>query len=259
MKRLSISRYFLPLIVGGIYAFLYAPIIVLMVFSFNKVAFSYQWTEFSTRWYLELFQSAEVWQAAKNSLIVATTASSLSLMLSLLWTFFGAQLKMRWLNSIFLLNLMIPEIILALGLLMFFTFFSIPLGLITLIAAHTVLGLGYAIPLLTTRFSELDYRMIEASFDLGATLSQTFFRVVVPMLMPALIAAGLLVFIISLDDFLISFFCAGSGAQTLSLYIFAMIRTGVSPVINALSTVLLLVSSLLVLLFSLLKVRTGIF
>jgi spermidine/putrescine transport system permease protein len=259
VKRLSIGRFFLPCIVGGIYAFLYAPIIVLIIFSFNKIAFPYQWTEFSLTWYHELFQSQEVLQATKNSLIVALTSSALSLMLSLLWSFFGAQSKMRWLNSLFLLNLMVPEIILALGLLLLFTFFSIPLGLITLIVAHTVLGLGYAIPILTTQFSEIDYRMIEASFDLGASLSQTFVRIVVPMLMPALVAAGLLVFIISLDDFLLSFFCAGSGAQTLSLYIFAMIRTGVSPVINALSTVLLCVSSVCVLLFSLLKVRTKIF
>lgn len=259
MKRFTLGRYLLPLLVSCIYAFLYAPIIVLVIFSFNSVAFPYQWTEFSMKWYSELFQSPDVWMAAGNSLIVAMCSAILSLMLALLWAFFGMQANMRWLNPLFLVNLMIPEIILALGLLVLFTFFSVPLGLTTLIAAHTVLGLGYAVPLLTTFLAGLPYSIIEASFDLGASLQQTFFRIVVPILMPALTAAGLLVFIISLDDFLISFFCAGGSSQTLPLYIFAMIRAGVSPVINALSTVLLLLSSGLVLLFSLLKVRTKIF
>lgn len=241
------------------YIFLYTPIFVLVLFSFNSIAFPYRWVSFSTQWYYELWQSTEIWQAAKNSLIVATYSAGFSLFLGLLWIFYGAQSKMRRFDLIFYINLMLPEIILALGLLMLFTFFGIPLGLVTLIAGHTVLGLGYAIPILSTRFEELEYSIIEASLDLGATLNQTFRRIIIPVLMPALVAAGLLVFIISLDDFLISFFCAGGTAQTLSLYIFAMIRSGVSPTINALSTILLLISSGIVLLFSLLKVRSRIF
>jgi spermidine/putrescine transport system permease protein len=128
-----------------------------------------------------------------------------------------------------------------------------------LIAGHTVLGLGFSIPMISARFAEFDYSIIEASLDLGATLNQTFMRIVIPMLLPTIVAAGLLVFIISLDDFLISFFCVGSGTQTLSLYIFSMIRSGISPTINALSTLLLLASSIVVLFFSLLQVKTRIF
>lgn len=101
----------------------------------------------------------------------------------------------------------------------------------------------------------LDYRYTEASLDLGATQSQTFFRIIIPLLSPALMAASLLVFIISLDDFLISFFCSGGAAQTLPLYIFSMIRSGSTPVVNALSTLMLVVSSLIVLLFSSLKIK----
>ena len=180
-------------------------------------------------------------------------------MMSLLFVFYGAQSKIRSMEVLFYINLMIPEILLALSLLVLFTYCSIPLGLITLIVGHTLLGLGFAVPMISACFAEIDYSVIEASFDLGATLNQTFFRVIVPVLMPAMVAAGLLVFIISFEDFLISFFCAGSSAQTLSLYIFAMIRSGVSPTINALSTLLLLLSSAVVLLFSVLKVRTRIF
>ena len=148
-----------------------------------------------------------------------------------------------------------PEIVLAVGLLSFFSFFAVPLGATTLIVGHTLLGLGYVIPILHARFIELDESLIEASYDLGATQRQTFFSIVLPLLMPALVASGLLVFIISLDDFIISFFCAGASVQTLPLYIFAVIRTGASPMINALSTIMLIFSSLFVLLFSFLHIR----
>ncbi|MGE0206427.1 MAG: ABC transporter permease [Candidatus Babeliales bacterium] len=251
--------YLLPIFVAGAYVFLYAPILVLVVFSFNSVAFPYHWVSFSTKWYVDLFQSPEIWEVTKNSLIVACTSSMLSLLMALLFVFYGVQTKLRSAEFIFYINILIPEIVLALGLLIFFTYCSVPLGLITLIVGHTVLGLGFAVPILSNRFAEVDYSIIEAAYDLGATLNQTFLKIIVPMLMPALVAAGLLVFIISLDDFLISFFCAGGSAQTLSLYIFSMIRSGISPTINALSTLLLLVSSTIVLLFSLLKVKTRVF
>jgi spermidine/putrescine transport system permease protein len=129
----------------------------------------------------------------------------------------------------------------------------VPLGLTTLIVGHTLVGLGFVVPIVYNRFAEIDQRLIEASLDLGATYWQTFFKIVLPLLRPALIAAGLLVFIISLDDFLVAFFCASADSQTLSLYIFSMVRAGLSPLVNALSTFLLLVSCLFVLLFSLIS------
>lgn len=253
------SRIFLPLFVALVFLCLYIPIIILVIFSFNKVAFPYRWEGFSWQWYQVLFQSTEIWQATKNSLIIASFSAFLSLLLSLLWVFYGHQQRLQKLNKIFMMSIAVPEIILALGLLSLFSFFSIPLDLFTIIAGHTVLGLAYAMPLLNAQFYELDFSVIEASLDLGATLHQTFFKVVLPNLGSTLIAAGLLIFIISLDDFLITFFCSGGGAQTLSLYIFSMIRTGISPTVNALSTLLLLASSTVVLIFSLLKIRTRVY
>ena len=157
--------------------------------------------------------------------------------------------------NLFYANLAVPEIVMAVGLLSFFYFFSVPFGLTTLIAGHTLIGLGYVVPMLHARVSDLDYRLTEASLDLGATQIQTFFNVTLPLLLPAMVGAGLLVFVISFDDFLIAFFCAGATEQTLPLYIFSLIRAGSAPVINALSTLLLVVSSLLVLLFSSLRVK----
>jgi spermidine/putrescine transport system permease protein len=156
---------------------------------------------------------------------------------------------MESLFSLFYVNLIVPEVVLGVGLLTFFVLCTVPLGLITLIFSHTVLGLGFAVPLINGRFTELDIRLVEASLDLGATIHQTFFSIIMPLLRSTIIAAGLLVFIISFDDFVLSYFCSGTSVQTLSLYLLSMLRTGISPMMNALSTLLLMLSSLLVLLF----------
>lgn len=251
----SFGSYLIPMAVAALYLFLYIPIFVLILFSFNDNAFTCAWSSFTTHWYYDLFASTEVWHALKNSLIIAGSSVFLSLSLGSSLIFFGSRDTVKRLLGLFYGSLAMPEIVLAAGLLSFFSFFAVPLGAMTLIAGHTLLGLGYVIPILYDRLSELDESLIEASYDLGATQRQTFFSVVLPLLMPALVASGLLVFIISLDDFLISFFCAGASVQTLPLYIFAVIRTGASPMINALSTIMLIFSSLCVLLFSFLHVK----
>lgn len=251
----SFSSYMLPIAVATFYLFLYLPMFVLVIFSFNNNAFTYNWLGFTTDWYTALFSSTEVWHALKNSLLIAWSSVFLSLTIGSMLIFFGSRDVVRRLLLLFYGSLAMPEIVLAVGLLSLFSFLAIPLGATTLIAGHTLLGLGYVIPILHGRFIELDVSLIEASYDLGATKRQAFFSIVLPLLAPALIAAGLLVFIISLDDFIISFFCAGASVQTLPLYIFTVIRTGSSPMINALSTIMLMVSSLFVLLFSLLQVK----
>lgn len=253
-----IKQLILPFWVALTYLFLYVPLFVLTIFSFNNQMFPYQWVGFTWKWYQELLVSSEILQATKNSLIVGLLAVGLSLTLSLLFVIWTARNKHPHFMTIFYPNLVVPEIILAVGLLSFFIFFNVPFGLITLIVGHTLLGLGYAVPIIYQRFQALDQRMIEASLSLGATHRQTFFKIVLPLLTPALVAAGILVFILSLDDFLIAFFCAGSTAQTLSLYIFSMIRSGVSPVVNALATVMLVASSVLVMIFSSIKTRDNV-
>lgn len=250
-----------PLIgVFATYLFIYVPILVLLVFSFNSEGFPAPWKSFTMRWYEELFQSVYLWKAFSNSLIVACFSTLISLVIGVLLIFYAAQGgRVGRALSLFYGNLVIPETVLAVSLLSFFTLISMPLGLTTLIVAHTVLGLGFVIPIVYARFLELDYNLTEASLVLGATPIQTFFKVTLPQLTPSLIATGLLVFIISFDDFILSYFCAGSSSQTLSLYILSMLRSGVSPVVNALSTLLLFLSSLLVLIFFSLKTRVRIF
>jgi spermidine/putrescine transport system permease protein len=248
-NRWSIVDIPLTLWVAATYLFLYVPLFVLTIFSFNNATFPYRWVGFTWGWYKELAQSSDILAATKNSLFVGILAVFFSLVLGLLFVIWSSKGKKQQLLSLFYPNLVIPEIVLAVSLLSFFVFLNVPLGLMTLVVAHTLLGLGYAIPIIHARYHALDPRLMEASLDLGATYQQTLFKVILPALMPALVSAGLLVFILSLDDFLLAFFCAGTSAQTLSLYIFAMIRSGVSPVVNALATVMLVVSSLLVVLF----------
>ena len=254
MKQFSGARCGITAFVVAMYFFLYLPILVLILFSFNNSNFPYEWKGFTLRWYIELFYSVEVWDALKNSLIVALSSVVLSLVMGVSAVLY-ARKRLAKFFILFYGTLAIPEIVLAVGLLSFFSFFSIPFGLITLIASHTLMGLGYVVPLVYTRFSELDYVLTEASMDLGATRAQTYWRIIIPLLSPALLASGLLVFIISLDDFIISFFCSGASTQTLPMYIFSMIRAGASPVVSALSTLLLVVSSILVLIFSSLQLK----
>lgn len=244
------------------YLFLYVPLVVLLVFSFNTEGFPSPWKGFTFKWYHELLHSSFLWASFLNSLIVAVCSTAISLTMGVFLLFYAAQGgRIGNFLNLFYGNLVIPETVLAVGLLGLFTLISIPLGLGTLVLAHSVLGLGFVIPIVYARFLELDYRMTEASLVLGATPVQTFFKVTLPLLRPALIVTGLLVFILSFDDFVLSYFCAGSTSQTLSLYILSMLRSGVSPVVNALSAVLILFSSLFVILFFTIsqKSRTRIF
>jgi len=255
MKSLFKKNLIFPLIVSGIYLFLYLPIIILIIFSFNKPGNNYNWNGFTLHWYNELFQSKEIWIAFLNSLITALTAMFLSVNFGVLLVW-GLRKWNQFLISMFYTTMLIPDVVIAVGLLILFGFFSIPLSLNSLIVAHTLLGLGFVVPIVYSRFLELDQQVIEASLDLGASDWQTFIRVVLPFLKPALVSAALSVFIFSLDDFLFSFFCVSSSLQTLPIYIFAMIRSGASPVINALSTFILVLSSLLVLSFSFIRIRS---
>jgi spermidine/putrescine transport system permease protein len=228
----------------------------LVVFSFNDNPFSFDWIAFTTKWYEQLFEAVEVWDALKNSLIVATSSMLFSIAMGSLLVFYGAYRYLSKFLPFFYGSIALPEIVLAVGLLTCFSFFAVPLGLTSLIAAHTLLGLGYVVPLLYARFNEIDPQMIEAAYDLGATRMQAFFTVILPLLSPAIFASALLVFIVSLDDFILSFFVAGGSTETLPMYIFSVLRAGdEAPLVSAVSTFLLIGSSILVILFSFMQIK----
>lgn len=250
-KRILL-KFLHPGLVFFTYMFLYLPILIMAIFSFNGSSAYSEWGGFSLRWYYNLFSSPEILDALFVSLVVAFFSSILSLFLGTSFVLASKWWKSTFLSSIFYINIILPDIVLAVCILSLFTFFNISVGYISLISGHTIIGIGFVIPIVRARFIELDPVLTEASLDLGASYAQTFRKVLLPLLAPSLIASVLLVFTISLDDFLIGFFCSSPSVQTLSVYIYSMIKTGVDPTINAVSTLLLVISSLLVLiLFSL--------
>lgn len=246
MKQLK--KRFLSIFVYFMYLFLYIPIIVLVVYSFNSGGFPGAWKGFSLQWYIDLFYSKGILQALKHSTIIALASSFISVFLSLCIVY-GGQSYAKFL-PIFYANNILPDIILAVGLMITFSYFSIPFGLLAVIIGHSILSLAFCVPIIKNRMDELNRYLVEASLDLGATKVQTFFYIILPFLSPALLSSFLLGMIVSFDDLLIAFFCSGSSYQTLSLYIFSMIRSGISPTVNALSTVMLLLSIITVLLMN---------
>lgn len=240
------SKFFGRLFLVVLYAFFYFPMVVLIVFSFNSRSFPAPWDQFTFQWYTTLFSERELWESFFNSSIIALSSSSICILLTCMMLFFlsrGGRID-RMMN-IFYLNLILPETVLGVSLLSFFSLLQIPLGLVTIIIAHTIVGLGFAAPIAFLRFRELDPVIFEASRVLGATPSQTFFRVVLPLMKPVLVTTGLMIFVISFDDFVLSYFCSGAGFQTLSLFLVSSVRYGLSPVVNALATFLLIFTFIL--------------
>ncbi len=249
MKSSSLKRHRISLFAFcTTIAFFYAPLLVLILFSFNESK-TMNWSRFSLRWYADLFMhSRDLWEAFCNSAFIAATSASVSTLLGTL-----AAIGMYWYNFKFkkyvqvasFLPLIIPEIIIGVSLLIMFGVMGLKLGLFTVFVAHTTFCLPYALLIVSSRLDEFDYAVVEAAYDLGASEIQTLLRVIVPVSMPGIIAAFLVSVTLSLEDFVITFFVAGPGSSTLPLHVYSMIRFGVSPVINALSFVLIVGSVLL--------------
>jgi spermidine/putrescine transport system permease protein len=233
-------------ILGGVFAFLYIPISVLFALSFNEGGLPTAWTGFSVKWYGALFANQDIMGAAFNTLIVAVASTLLATILGTLLAI-GVEIrrrKGRFLETIIFAPMIIPDIVLAIALLSFYSMLNVRMGLHTIIFSHVVFNLAFVCSVVRARLKTFDWSIVEASTDLGATVATTLRRVVLPVLAPAVIAGALLAFTLSVDEFIIAFFTAGAGRDsiTLPMQIFAMIRFGVTPEINALSTIVMLVS-----------------
>ncbi len=227
--------------------YMYLPILVLTFYSFNKSAYSSGWEGFSLKWYQQLFQDGRILRALQNSLVVAFVAVGISAVLGTLMAVGLARYRFpgkTLYRGIAYLPLIVPDIAIAVATLVFLAVVSIPLSLWTIVAAHVVFCLAYVAIVVSSRLATLDPHLEEAALDLGATPIEAFLKVLLPELMPAIIAGCLLSFVLSMDDFLISSFTAGTGATTLPMEIFSRIRTGVKPDINALSVLLILGSGM---------------
>lgn len=231
-------------------AFLYLPIVVLIVNSFNESRFGGVWSGFSLKWYQRLFEEKAVWGALRNSMIVGISSTIASTVLGSLAAFAIYRYKRSKIQKVhyglIYTPLILPDILMGISLLLFFVFLNIKLGLFTIFLAHTTFCLSYVTMVVLSKLQNFDYSLIEAAQDLGANSWQTFRKVLLPFLLPGIAAGALLAFTLSIDDFVITFFVAGPGSTTLPVYVYGMIKFGSPPLINALSTIMLVATSLIV-------------
>ncbi len=232
------------------FGYMYLPIAVLGFYSVNNSAYSATWQGFTWKWYEKLLSDGRLLLALQNSLVVAGVAVAISAVLGTMMALGLAKYKF-WGKGLYqgmaILPVVVPDIAMAVATLVFLAVVGLPLSLGTIIAAHVVFCLAYVAVVVSSRLVTLDPHLEEAALDLGATPFQAFNKVLLPELLPAIIAGCLLSFVLSMDDFLISSFTSGAGNNTLPMEIFSRIRTGVKPDINALSVLLILGSGLLAL------------
>jgi spermidine/putrescine transport system substrate-binding protein/spermidine/putrescine transport system permease protein len=241
-----------------VYLFLYTPIVVLVVLSFNSSRFSTIWRGFTLRWYALAWTNAELIGSLRTSLLIAflTTAISTVIGTAAALALARYRVKLRAAAEVLVfLPVVIPEIIIGFAAAGFFGLLGWAFGLTTIVFAHVAFSISYVVFLVRAKVVGLDPSLEEAAMDLGATRFHTFTKVTLPLVLPAVLSAALLVFTISLDDYVITSFVAGPGASTLPLKIYSMVKTGVTPEINAISSVLLVAT--LVLVFASERLATG--
>jgi spermidine/putrescine transport system permease protein len=240
----------------GIFAFLYVPILILIVFSFNDTRTVARMTGLSLQWYEKLFVNRELLAAARNSLVIALTSTLVATVMGTLTALGMDRFRFRLrkpFDIVLYLPIVIPEIVMGISLLLFFNlaFFpviqlvsgaSLSLGLWTILIGHIAFNIPFVYVIVRARLVGFDRTLEEAARDLGADEWRTFWRVTFPLLLPGILGGALMAFTLSLDDFLVTVFTAGTASPTMPLYIYSLVRRGVTPEINALSTVLLLAS-----------------
>lgn len=236
---------------GVTFAFLYIPIAVLIVLSFNRAGMPTAWSGFSVEWYGKLASNPKILASAWNSVIVATISSAVATVLGTLLALGVERARPSPARDALLFAPMIvPDIVLAIALLSFFTLLKFTLGLHSIILAHVVFNIAFVCAVVRARLKGFDWSLTEVSRDLGAGHLVTFRKITLPLILPSVIAAALLAFTLSVDEFIIAYFTAGAGqaSTTLPMQIYSMIRFGVTPEINAMASIVMVVSFALVLL-----------
>jgi len=243
----SWSRRLLAAHAGLVYLFLYAPIAILVVFSFNASRQTAFWAGFTLDWYRRLLGNAALFHAVRNSLLVAGAATVLAVLLGTPAALALARHSFREKSfrgqratqALLYLPVIIPEVVLGAALVTFFGAAGLRLSIATVVIAHVVFSVSYVAIVVRARLAGLDPALEEAARDLGAGPFETFRRVTLPLAAPGILAGALLVFTLSIDDYVITSFVAGVGATTLPLHIYSMLKVGVTPEVNAVSTLLL--------------------
>jgi spermidine/putrescine transport system permease protein len=252
------------------YFFLYAPIAILIIFSFSNSSISGAWGGFTFDWYVRLFQDERLMAAMGNSLKIATASMFISTVIGTMTALGLERFRFRGrtaFDTVLYLPIVIPDIVMAVMLLLFFStalqLINSTFGthwrpnLITVIIAHVAFNISFVAVVVRASLKHFDWGLEEAAQDLGANELQTFLRITLPLILPGIIAGALLAFTLSLDDYVITFFTTGPGASTLTIEVFSKIRRSVTPEINAISTVMLVASIVLVAASQLLQRRNA--
>ena len=232
------------------YAFLYAPLVIVVAYSFNDSRLNAEWVGFTLSWYEKLFGNEKMLKAAWNSLVIGLTASAVSTVLGTMAGYAMYRYRMRLLPVLVLAPIAIPEILMGVSLLIFFVMLNITLGMVSIVLSHIAFCVGFVAIVVRSRLAGMDESLTEAARDLGATPWQAFRLVTLPLIMPGVVAGALMAFTLSIDDFVITFFTAGVGSSTLPLQIYTMVKIAVTPEVNAVSTLLMLLTLALILIAS---------
>ena len=226
------------------YAFIYVPILILVIFSFNSHKLNIHWQGFTIAWYSTLFHDAQVLLAARNTLMIAGIATLVSTIIGTMaalalqrYHFFGYAAS----ETLMYIPIIIPEVVMGISLLVFFVLVKVSLGLVTITLSHIAFDIPFVALVVRARLNGYDNSIDEAAMDLGANELTTFWRVTLPTIMPGVLSGAMLALTLSLDDYVITYFTAGPGSTTLPLRVFSMVRFTVTPEINALSTLWVLI------------------
>ncbi len=242
-KKRGIERTLKQVYLGFIYFLLYAPLIVLIIYSFNNATYSMNWHGFTSAWYQKLSVDTQIWSAFLNSVLLGCSASLIATVAGLtacVHLYFNFDQHHTSQNERFLAVLLIlitiPDLVLGVALLILFSLTFIPLGFPTLLMAHITFCLPYVILTINSRIYTLDKNLYLSALDLGASRARAFFKVLLPLLFPSVLSAFLLSFTLSFDDVVISYFVSGAEFNILPLVIYSLVRSGVTPELNALGT-----------------------
>jgi len=235
----------------AVYAFLYVPLAVVVIFSFNDSLLNAEWVGFTVDWYRKLAGNTEMLHAAANSVLIALLSAAISTVLGAMAGIAMHRYRFRWLPFLVLTPVAMPEILLGVSLLLFFRqALDLTLGFLSILIAHITFSIGLVAVIVRARLAGMDESIFEAARDLGASPWATFRRITFPLILPALVAGFLMSFTLSIDDFVITFFVSGVGVTTLPLQIYSMIKVAVTPEVNAVSTLLMAMTLTLIFLAS---------
>lgn len=249
-RKFRWSEFFIALNSWFAYLFLYIPMIILVVYSFNKARINAVWIGFTLDWYRMLLTDTALINALKNSLIVAFISTFISTVIGTMTAFAMYRYKFpgkKLFDTILYMPIIIPDIVMGIALLSFYVFIHFTLGLLSITIAHIAFNISFVTLVVRARLHGYNKSLDEAAMDLGANSFQTFMKITLPIILPGVISAALIAFTLSFDDYLITSFVAGIGSTTLPIKVYSMMKFGVTPEINALSTLILFFSITLVL------------